>query len=353
MLLLRLICFLLAAFLLPFNLSAEAAVKNEITSIRWSVQNDSANGSRVVRIVADVKSPVKATPVYDANKKTLIINIEGALPGKNTGNLPIKTDKIRQVTGQKVSSNGSRLTIHLTSELSKDAYKVFILKKDPANDKPDRVVIDIFERLPQAGATASGLKGKTVLVDPGHGGSDPGAVGANGTKEKDFTLQLGLKLRDALVKEGAKVVMTRTGDVDVHSRNATARDELQARVDVGIKAKADIFISVHSNASVKREQGGLSTYYYAKTGNDALLAQNVQNSLTKGFALDNKGVRQADFYVTKRSPMPAILLEIAFISNPAEEKLLNSNWFQNKVVTCIMQGLADYFGKNAGGGAKR
>jgi N-acetylmuramoyl-L-alanine amidase len=347
------ICFLLAVFLAAFNLSAGAAAKNEITSIRWSVQDNSSDGSRVVRIVVDVKSPVKVSSAYDDSKKTLTVDISGALPGGNTGKLPIKTDKIKQVTGQKMSSAGSRLIISLASSLPKDAYKVFVLKNDPANKKPDRVVIDIFERLPQPAGASAGLKGKVVLVDPGHGGSDPGAVGLNGTKEKDFTLKLSLKLRDALVKEGAKVVMTRTRDIDVHSSNATAKDELQARVDIGIKAKADIFVSVHSNASVKREQGGLSTYYYAKTHSDALLAESVQNSLTRGFALDNKGVRQADFYVTKRSPMPAILLEIAFISNPAEEKLLNSNWFQNKVVACIVQGISDYFNKNSGGGEKK
>ena len=342
---LKVIYFLLAVFFGVFNAGAGAAAKNEITSIRWSVQDNSADGSRIVRIVADVKSPVKVSSDYDEKKKTLTVNIDGALPGSNTGSLPIKTEKIKQVKGQKVTSASSRLIISLASSLSKDAYKVFVLKNDPANKKPDRVVVDIFERLPQPAGTAVGLRGKVILVDPGHGGSDPGAVGLNGTKEKDFTLKLGLKLRDALVKEGAKVVMTRSGDVDVHSRNATARDELQARVDIGVKAKADIFVSVHSNASVKREQGGLSTYYYAKTRNDALLAESVQNSLTKGFALDNKGVRQADFYVTKRSPMPAILLEIAFISNPAEEKLLNSNWFQNKVVACIVEGISNYFGK--------
>ncbi|MDR3349014.1 MAG: N-acetylmuramoyl-L-alanine amidase [Acidaminococcales bacterium] len=353
MLRLKGICFLLAVFLAAFSSSAAAAAKNEITGIRWSVQDNSSDGSRVVRIVADVKSPVKVLSAYDDSKKTLTVNINGALPGGNTGNLPIKTDKIKQVVGQKASSGDSRLVISLTSSLPKDGYKVFVLKKDSENKKPDRVVIDIFERMPQPAGAAAGLKGKIVLVDPGHGGSDPGAVGLNGTKEKDFTLKLSVKLRDALVKEGAKVVMTRSGDTDVHSRGATARDELQARVDIGIKAKADIFVSVHSNASVKREQGGLSTYYYAKTQRDALLAESVQNSLTQGFALENKGVRQADFYVTKRSPMPAILLEIAFISNPAEEKLLNSNWFQNKVVACIVQGIGNYFNKNSGGGAKK
>jgi N-acetylmuramoyl-L-alanine amidase len=349
---LKAICFWLAATLAAFNLSAGAAAKNEITSIRWSVQDNSSDGSRVVRIVADVKSPTKASAAYNAGKRTLTVDI-GALPGGNTGVLPIKTDNIKQVKGQKTSSGASRLVISLAGPISQDAYKVFVLKKDSANKKPDRVVIDIFERLPRPASGSAGLTGKVVLVDPGHGGSDPGAVGAGGTKEKDFTLKLSLKLRDALTKAGAKVVMTRTGDVDVHSKNATAREELQARVDIGAKAKADIFVSVHSNASVKREQGGLSTYYYAKAKNDAILAESVQKSLTKGFALDDKGVRQADFYVTKRSPMPAILLEIAFISNPAEEKLLNSNWFQNKVVDCIVQGLSDYFGKNAGGGAKK
>jgi N-acetylmuramoyl-L-alanine amidase len=196
------------------------------------------------------------------------------------------------------------------------------------------------------------LQGKIIVVDPGHGGSDPGAVGPTGLKEKDSTLALSLKLREALSKKGARIIMTRNKDMDVHGPNASAKDELQARVDIAARAKADILVSVHNNASVKREQGGLSTYYYPKTRNDALLADAVQKSLTHGFALDNKGIRQADFYVTKRSAMPAILLEIAFISNPAEEKLLKSNWFQNKVVTCIVQGIESYFTQLAAGGGK-
>lgn len=326
---------------------------NSITNIRWSVQSNAADGSRVIRIVADVESAVKTSAKYNEKAKTLVIDVKGAQPGKNTGNLPIKSEKIKRVASKKLSTGDTQMTIYLSGALEKDAYKVFTLLKDPANKKPDRVVIDIFEVMPKASYKITpSLKDKIIVIDAGHGGSDPGAVGLNGTKEKDATLAISLKLRDMLTKKGAKVVMTRIKDVDVHSKNATAKDELQARVDVGVKANADVFVSIHHNASVKREVGGLSTYYYAKTKYDSLLATAIQKSMLDNFALEDKGIRQADFYVTKRSPMPAALLEIAFISNPKEEKLLKSNWFQDKMATCIVQGLEKYFAQAAGSGGK-
>ena len=351
MLIRKLFTFVLACLCTFLGFASEARANN-ITNIRWSVQTSSTDGSRVVRIVADVEGPVNVTGKYNEKAKTLTVDIKGALPGKNTGNLPIKSDKIKRIAGKKVSSDSSQLTIYLSSSLPKDGYKVFTLKKDPENKKPDRVVIDIFEVMPKTYKITPSLKDKVIVIDPGHGGSDPGAIGPGGTREKDCALSISLKLQEALVKKGAKVIMTRTKDVDVHSRNATAKDELQARVDVGVKANADIFISVHHNASVKRDVGGLSTYYYAKTKYDSILATAIQKSMTSSFALEDKGVRQADFYVTKRSPMPAALLEIAFISNPKEEKLLKSNWFQNKMVTCIVQGLEKYFEQAAGSGGK-
>ena len=339
--------------LLLFSQSTQIAeAANEITNIRWSVQADAADGSKVVRIVVDIKEPAKTDFKYNEKAKTLTVDIKNTLPGKNTGSLPIKSESIKRMLSRKLSSGNSQLVLYLSRDIGNDSFKVFALKKDPENKKPDRIVIDIYESKPKTYEITPSLSGKVIVIDPGHGGSDPGAIGQSGTREKDMTLAISLKLRDALAKKGVKVVMTRTKDVDVHSKGATDKDELQARVDVGVKAKADIFLSVHHNASSNRAIGGLSTYYYAKTKYDSILANALQKSMIAGFGLENKGVRHAEFYVTKRIPMPAALLEIAFISNPKEEKLLKSAWFQNKAVACIVQGLENYF-KEAAGGAKK
>ncbi len=330
---------------------AQPAEAAEMTSVRWSIQSNSNDGSQLVRIVADVTSPVSIDYVYDEKGgPKLIVNIKGASPGKNIGVLPIKTDKIKKVEGKRAPYDSSQLIFYLSEPLAKDAYKVFTLRKDDPNNKPDRVVIDVFEVMPQTYKITPSLKGKTIFIDPGHGGSDPGAIGLGKTYEKDITLSISLKLRDALVKKGAKVVLSRTTDRDVHSRGASDKDELQARVDGGAKAGADVFVSIHNNANSKREIGGLSTYYYAKTKYDQILASALQKSMVSSCGLDDKGVRQADFYVTKRSKMPAVLLEVAFISNPKEEKLLKSNWFQNKMVASVVSGLEQYFQQAAGGG---
>ena len=137
--------------------------------------------------------------------------------------------------------------------------------------------------------------------------------------------------------------MTRTTDVDVYGPNASDRDELQARVDVGERNNADVFLSLHINSSVNKDIGGFSTYYYPKTNNDLRLAQNVQKKLADNFGVDDLGVRQANFYVVKHISMPAILVEMCFISNPKEEKLMAGSWFQKKTARLIVEGVEQYF----------
>ena len=182
-----------------------------------------------------------------------------------------------------------------------------------------------------------------IVIDPGHGGSDPGAIGASGLKEKQITLEIGMRLKELLEKEGAKVYMTRTTDKDVYSANASDRAELQARVNVAEKNNSDLFISLHINSSVKKNVGGFSSYYYPKTDYDLKIAQAIQNKFAKKFGVDNLGVRQANFYVVKRCSMPATLLEMCFISNPKEEKLMKGKWFQKKTARLIVEGVKDYF----------
>ena len=191
--------------------------------------------------------------------------------------------------------------------------------------------------------TGGGIKGKIITLDPGHGGSDPGAIGASGLKEKQITLEISMRVKELLEKEGAKVYMTRTTDKDVYGPNASDRAELQARVNVAEKYNSDLFISLHINSSVNKSVGGFSSYYYPKTDNDLKIAKAIQDKFAKNFGVDNLGVRQANFYVVKRCSMPATLLEMCFISNPKEEKLMKSRWFQKKTARLIVEGVENYF----------
>ena len=218
-----------------------------------------------------------------------------------------------------------------------------------ANVKTDKNSTATKEELPLAikaktkFRTGGGIKGKIITLDPGHGGSDPGAIGASGLKEKQITLEISMRVKELLEKEGAKVYMTRTTDKDVYGPNASDRAELQARVNVAEKYNSDLFVSLHINSSVNKSVGGFSSYYYPKTDNDLKIAKAIQDKFAKNFGVDNLGVRQANFYVVKRCSMPATLLEMCFISNPKEEKLMKSRWFQKKTARLIVEGVENYF----------
>lgn len=191
--------------------------------------------------------------------------------------------------------------------------------------------------------TSGGLSGKIITLDAGHGGSDPGAIGSDGTKEKNITLAITKAVKELLEKKGAKVYMTRTTDVDVYGPNASDADELQARVNVGEKYNSDLFVSLHINSSVNKNVGGFSTYYYPKTSDDLRIAKSIQDQLTANFGVDDLGVRQANFYVIKRISMPATLVEMCFISNEKELVLMKGKWFQNKTARLIAAGIEKYF----------
>jgi len=181
-----------------------------------------------------------------------------------------------------------------------------------------------------------------ICIDAGHGGTQPGAVGYFGTKEKDITLQVALQLRDVLKNAGVEVVMTRDSDKDV--RTAKQSNELQARCDVANNSKADVFISIHCNASNDSSAHGTETWYYPKDAKSKTLAQFIQTELVKQIGLKDRGVKQGNYYVTRYTKMPAVLVELAFISNPEEEVLLRNKAFQRKCAVGIANGILLFFG---------
>jgi N-acetylmuramoyl-L-alanine amidase len=122
------------------------------------------------------------------------------------------------------------------------------------------------------------LQGKVIVVDPGHGGSDVGAIGPNSTIEKQVTLTIAQELRKQLVAGGATVIMTRISDRDVAYAGASDKEELQARIDIANRANADLFISIHADAFAG-SAGGTTTYFANETGNNMHLAQSVQENM--------------------------------------------------------------------------
>ncbi|WP_378956223.1 N-acetylmuramoyl-L-alanine amidase [Pelosinus sp. sgz500959] len=190
------------------------------------------------------------------------------------------------------------------------------------------------------GSQKSSLKGKVIVIDPGHGGSDTGAIGPSHIAEKNVTLTIARDLRNLLSDGGAKVILTRTSDQDVAYDGATDIDELQARVDIANQANADLFISIHADAFAN-DVNGTATYFYP--GSSDSLARFVQGSMIGQMKLYDRGVLPNDYYVLKYTNMPSILTEVAFISNPKEEKLLASSSFDRKVALGIFNGIKKYF----------
>lgn len=193
----------------------------------------------------------------------------------------------------------------------------------------------------------TGLKGRVIVIDPGHGGSDSGAIGPTGVMEKSITLRVGNELRRLLTQEGATVYMTRSTDKEVSPKRSKATDieELQARCDVANQKNADIFVSIHMDSFTNDAARGTTGYYYS-LGNkrSRILADKIRAGVIDQIGTQSRGTQSSNFYVVKHTDMPATLVELAFISNKTEEQLMNSEDGIKKAAQGIADGIADYFG---------
>lgn len=302
------------------------------------LKKDSATG-RPFRVVLDVM-PRQASYSGSGAATTVVSNrlVVSNRPTKNNSsikkNIVIKTSTAADKKADKKKSSSKN-----KNDNKKNTAAAKTETKVNKSDADKLAVIKGNGRF----RTSGGLDGKIITLDAGHGGSDPGAIGNDGTKEKNITLPIAKMLKEILEDKGAKVYMTRTTDVDVFGPNASDAEELQARVNVGEKYNSDMFVSLHVNSSVNKNVGGFSTYYYPKTDNDLRLAKNIQNKLAANFGVDDLGVRQANFYVIKRISMPAVLVEMCFISNEKELTLMKGQWFQKKTARLIAEGIEKYF----------
>lgn len=171
-----------------------------------------------------------------------------------------------------------------------------------------------------------------VVVDPGHGGKDPGAIGLSGLQEKDVVLPISRRVAAILEQNGVQAVLTRDSDFFV---------ELQGRVDIAERANASLFVSIHANAIGDRpDVNGLETYYY-ESGNR--LAQAVHNSVLQNIGtIKDRKVRQARFYVLRKSSMPSILVEVGFMTGREDNPRLGTTDYQNRMAEAIAHGILKY-----------
>ena len=266
-----------------------------------------------------------------------------------------------------------------------------IVLEGPAGDvktvslqDPFRVVVDIYRVKESAGTESQrGKNGgapplKLIVLDAGHGGHDPGAKGPNGVQEKDVVLDV-TKRAARMIEDGLgiKVVLTRSTDVFV---------PLHDRTNFANKQRADLFVAIHANAHPQSVSEGVETFFLSSEATDnaarqtaaiennvvqlespqsrqktdllksilwdmaqsefqqesSFLAETVQDSMTQSLRLVNRGVKQAGFYVLGGAAMPAILIEIGFLTNPKEEKKLASSEHREAIARAIYAGLAEY-----------
>ena len=187
------------------------------------------------------------------------------------------------------------------------------------------------------------LRGKVIAVDPGHGGTNPGALGQGGTRESDNNLAVAVKLRDKLVQAGAKVVMTRNSDQTVAPVGSSLGEELQARLDIAQANHADIFVSIHSNSNPDPSIAGAMTFYPSGASN--ALAQEVQSGIIRQTGAVDKGTEPATFYVLRNSPIPSILVEMGFVTNASEAARLQDDSYRNKIAQGTFDGIVRYLSK--------
>ncbi|HYC88816.1 MAG TPA: N-acetylmuramoyl-L-alanine amidase [Thermoanaerobaculia bacterium] len=273
----------------------------------------------------------------------------------------------------RVAFAGAELRIQLTApDVVGDAYQL---------ENPPRIVLDLRKAATPAPGGPLSLPGakppaelpgiRTIVIDPGHGGKEVGAVGPGGLMEKDVTLAVARKLANALAaKTGTRVVLTRDDDSVV---------SLDQRTAIANQYKADLFLSVHMNAAVVKNAKGSETYFLSLEASDELakkaaetenasatsassdlnlilwdlahqayvgessrFAQAIQEELNSATSVANRGVKQAPFKVLVGATMPAALVEVGFITNPEEEAKLQSEEFQNLMVEALTRAVQRY-----------
>ncbi|MFH1710202.1 MAG: N-acetylmuramoyl-L-alanine amidase [bacterium] len=175
------------------------------------------------------------------------------------------------------------------------------------------------------------LQGRTIVIDPGHGGRDPGYVGKSGIFEKFLNLKIALKLKKLLSDAGAKVILTRTGD-------ASTRDSSIVRL--ANNKRADLFVAVHLNCYFNPRISGSETYYF--TPQSKKFAEIMQKNLCRTIKSRNRGVRKVAYYTIHHTKMPSVLVEAVYLTNPKEEKLILDPKFQAQVAYGMYKGIREY-----------
>ncbi|AWB44942.1 N-acetylmuramoyl-L-alanine amidase [Paenibacillus sp. CAA11] len=313
------------------------ATNQPSTSTSASLKNLSFSENRLILAVEGSVTPkvFKMTGpdriVVDLANTSFAANFDSGLPldSSLTGQIGIEEyPDVKDVRYSLFSSNPS--TIRVVLDLTKAVnYSV-------VDNKDGLIIIDLntSEAEPSQGEGKEGQR--LVVIDAGHGGSDPGAGSITNRNEKEFTLAVALKVQKLLEQESwLDVVMTRDDDT---------YPTLQKRVKLANDLNADVFVSIHGNkVDANPIPNGVETHYTNK--NSQNLARIMQKYMLEATGLKDRGLKPGNLYVTKNTKMPAVLLECGFLSNPTDEKAMYTEEFQQSLAEGIVAGLKEFFGQ--------
>lgn len=285
------------------------------------------SGDRVIITVSST-APIEYTAFRLPNPGRIVIDVDGSAGGQVPASQTLQSPVVGAIrTGE--ADGRFRLACDVPQGLAYTRYRTEL-----AADRRT-LTVEIF-------AVGNIMQDRVIVLDAGHGGRDPGAIGPTGVREKDVILAITLEAARLLRQQGAEVILTRQSDAAV---------ELLQRAEIANQAGADVFVSIHGNANVDRSKHGTSTYWWpypdvTTPGQIAArerLAGALQAALLGELQRHDLGLYQARFAVLRATNMPSVLLEVAFVSNPVEERLLADPAFQNRAAAAIAAGLQAYF----------
>ena len=354
------------------------------------------------RSAARVELRVRSYPTYTRLVLEADAPIEPRLVETEGGGLTVAFPDVspRGWTGTRTVRDGLVATAELGEARGAAALRV-AFERPPAARKvfrledPPRVVLDFHRQAPASAPPPSGPGPEplhTIVIDPGHGGHDAGAVGPSGLQEKELSLDIARRVAALLQEElGVRVVLTRARDQFVGLRERTA---------LANRERADLFLSIHVNAAPDGAATGTETYFLSNEATDGAarraaeyenrliaadagarggspdvlrsilwdlaqsdfqqessrVAEALQNNLDRALRRPSRGVKQAPFYVLGGAAMPAVLVEIGFISNPQEEQRLRDDGYRDRIARALVAGVAAYkrsYDQRVGAVAKR
>ncbi len=354
----------------------------EVTNARlWDAPDHS-------RLVLELSDAVEHKIMMLGNPDRLVLDIENAKQDTRFDNLALEKSPIKRIRSARRNDNDLRIVLDLKE---KARPKSFVLK--PNEQYGDRLVVDIYTESSGTKAAkparqldlSGGMRDIVVVIDPGHGGEDPGAIGPGRNLEKDVVLAISKELEKLIdSQKGFRAHLTRSSDYYIGLRKRTA---------IARERNADLLISVHADAFIKAQANGASVYALSNRGStsetarwlaqkenaadliggvggvsledkDDVLAgvlldlsstaslkaslgvgDHVLRSLGRVSRLHKRNVQQAGFVVLKSPDIPSILVETGFISNPAESRRLSTRKYQQKIAKSIARGVGDFFEK--------